>query len=116
MTTNINQFGPREVLTRGPDASEGRRTCRPQLEPNAFPGAFEGNVFRAHFSSLAADDLRAAMASLGVPNPCESRSVDARQEIDLKLGVAFSRFQTAYLRRHFPQCGAAHSKARAPSA
>ena len=66
--------------------------------------------------SLAADDLRAAMASLGVPNPCESRSVDARQEIDLKLGVAFSRFQTAYFRRHFPQCGAAHSKARAPSA
>lgn len=32
VTTNINQFGPREVLTRGPDASEGRRTCRPQLE------------------------------------------------------------------------------------
>ena len=32
VTTHINQFGPREVLTRGPDASEGRRTCRPQLE------------------------------------------------------------------------------------
>ena len=79
-------------------------TCRPHLEPGEL-GGYEGNVFRAHFSSLAADDLRAAMARLGVPNLCEARSVDARQLIDLKLGVAFSRFQTSYFRRHFPQLG-----------
>jgi len=97
---------------------EGENICfevisvaRPSLRSTAslrpdggggLPGAWMGNVYRAHFSSLAPQDLaEAMMRGLTHPNYNESRSVDARQVIDLKLGVAFSRFQTRYFRANF---------------
>ncbi|KAL0392491.1 UNVERIFIED_CONTAM: DNA topoisomerase 3-beta [Sesamum radiatum] len=66
------------------------------IECTGFQSTAGKKVHRARFSSVTEKDILKAMNSLVEPNKNEAQAVDARQEIDLKVGVAFTRFQTSY--------------------
>ena len=62
-------------------------------------------VRRAVFSALAPSDVAAALRSMRGPDRHLALSVDARQELDLKLGAAFTRLQTMYLKHNYKLTG-----------
>jgi DNA topoisomerase III len=51
-------------------------------------------VLRARFSAVTPNDIHNAMSNLIKPDKYLADSVDMRQEIDLKIGASFTRFQT----------------------
>ncbi|RLN98490.1 hypothetical protein BBJ28_00022903 [Nothophytophthora sp. Chile5] len=60
-------------------------------------------VFRARFSALIPRDIIHAVQNLSVPNEKLSLACDARSEIDLRIGAAFTRFQTMRIQSKFPE-------------
>ncbi|KAI9911606.1 hypothetical protein PsorP6_009585 [Peronosclerospora sorghi] len=59
-------------------------------------------VSRALFSALIPRDVIHAVQNLSEPNEKLSLAVDARSEIDLRIGAAFTRFQTMRIQSKFP--------------
>ncbi|KAJ4427583.1 DNA topoisomerase 3-alpha [Periplaneta americana] len=60
-------------------------------------------IYRAKFSEITAQSARRALQNLSQPNINISNAVDVRQELDLRIGAAFTRFQTLRLQQVFPQ-------------
>eukprot|EP00466_Bigelowiella_natans_P007193 jgi/Bigna1/57958/fgenesh1_pm.42_\ len=58
-------------------------------------------ISRAQFSSLIPADIWRAVRSLRDPNENHSIAVDTRQELDLRLGAAFTRWQTMHFQKRF---------------
>nr|XP_061805264.1 DNA topoisomerase 3-alpha-like [Nerophis lumbriciformis] len=60
-------------------------------------------VFRAKFSEITPNSIRRACETLSEPDGNISDAVDVRQELDLRIGASFTRFQTLRLQKIFPQ-------------
>ncbi|XP_059047118.1 DNA topoisomerase 3-alpha isoform X1 [Achroia grisella] len=59
-------------------------------------------VYRAKFSEITGVSVQRALQNLEQPNKNISDAVDVRQELDLRIGAAFTRFQTLRLQKVFP--------------
>ncbi|XP_010674423.2 DNA topoisomerase 3-alpha isoform X1 [Beta vulgaris subsp. vulgaris] len=59
------------------------------------------NMWRARFSALIDREIHEAVQNLDRPNQSFADAVDARQEIDLRIGASFTRFQTMLLKDAF---------------
>ena len=59
------------------------------------------DILRAHFSSLTEVEMRHAIANLEEPRKFSRDAIKLYQEIDLRLGTAFTRLQTIVLRDCF---------------
>lgn len=78
---------------------EGENICFEVISILRSAGLFlqDESIYRAHFSALTQSALRAAYAKPRRPNAAEAMAVDARQELDLKIGCSFTRFLTRQL-------------------
>ena len=59
-------------------------------------------VLRARFSEITQTAVRRAIANLAPLNTLVAEAVDARQELDLRIGASFTRLQSLFLQRRFP--------------
>jgi DNA topoisomerase-3 len=58
-------------------------------------------IYRAKFSTVLDQEIRRALSSLGRLNDWSVQAVHARSQIDLRVGAAFTRFQTLRLQKKF---------------
>jgi DNA topoisomerase III len=75
---------------------EGENICFEVIDTVVHKLNRPHQILRAKFSAVTKQDIDRAMKNLGPPNKNEALAVDARQELDLKVGVAFTRFQTGW--------------------
>ncbi|XP_076161533.1 topoisomerase 3-alpha isoform X1 [Ptiloglossa arizonensis] len=60
------------------------------------------SVYRAKFSEITQVSIDRAIQNLCEPNKAVNDAVNVRSELDLRIGAAFTRFQTLRLQKVFP--------------
>ncbi|KAK1129739.1 hypothetical protein K0M31_019453 [Melipona bicolor] len=60
-------------------------------------------IYRAKFSEITQVSINTALQNLSEPDKAVSDAVDVRSELDLRIGAAFTRFQTMRLQQVFPR-------------
>ncbi|XP_078042704.1 topoisomerase 3-alpha isoform X2 [Augochlora pura] len=60
-------------------------------------------IYRAKFSEITQASVSRALQNLCDPDEAVSNAVDVRSELDLRIGAAFTRFQTLRLQKVFPR-------------
>jgi len=61
------------------------------------------HIYRAKFSTVLPQEIERALRSLGRINENFVQAVQARCELDLRVGAAFTRFQTLRLQKRFQE-------------
>lgn len=56
------------------------------------------DIWRAKFSAVTREEVTRAMETLARPDKALADAVRVRQEVDLRIGASFTRFQTLLLR------------------
>ena len=98
MLYNTSRLRPRDVVgcAFGSLRPRGREYLLRVL--SVLPHFTAERVWRAKFSAVTEREVRGAWAHLAKPSAAEAAAVDARQELDLKVGVSFTRLLTRALR------------------
>ncbi|KAL3315335.1 DNA topoisomerase 3-beta-1 [Cichlidogyrus casuarinus] len=75
---------------------EGENICFEVIDAVLSSMVPRAAIHRAHFTAVTDQEITHAINNLRVPNQNEALAVDARQELDLRIGCAFTRFQTKF--------------------
>ena len=67
-------------------------------------------VYRAKFSTVLPNEIQRALKSLGRINEGMVDAVEARMQLDLRVGAAFTRFQSLRLQQRFDQFNGGNKK------
>lgn len=59
-------------------------------------------MFRARFSEITSAAIYRALNNVCEPDLRQSQAVDVRSELDLRIGAAFTRYQTLRYQKVFP--------------
>jgi DNA topoisomerase-3 len=83
---------------------EGESICEEVV--SRLPAARRKDAWRARFSSLGRAEVLRALGTLGRVDEAAAAAVSVRQELDLKIGIAFTRFLTNYFQGKYANLNA----------